>query len=269
MLTLVHKGPYNTLSHSWQKIGQYMQEHRIGWGNGSGREVYLEGPETHENHLENYLTELQVPLLLPEWVETLESSITRYSGAQRAYQILDHGKTLQYDTPAREKAVWVQGMLERLQENVMLESQQKRILANCSHIFPERRVEYLQSLFKDSGDLDAVIAYMNEDRSANGSSYYESPWREGDTIRVIKTPYDAKAYQGAQTNLEKKLAYCHCPMVKDALQEGVQLDPIYCYCGAGWYHTLWEEILGHRIRVEVVRSLLKSDDACEFAIHLA
>jgi len=36
----------------------------------------------------------------------------------------------------------------------------------------------------------------------------------------------------------------------------------------GWYNQLWEGIFEQPIRVDIVRSILKGDDSCTFAVHL-
>ena len=51
--------------------------------------------------------------------------------------------------------------------------------------------------------------------------------------------------------------------------KGAETIPvIYCYCGAGFYTGIWEEILQKPVKVEVLESVLKGDDVCTFAIYL-
>jgi effector-binding domain-containing protein len=268
-LTTRHRGAYEQLSAGWQRLNKAMKDHRLGWGNGPGREVYLEGPDIHETDSARYLTEIQIPLLLPEWIGHLEEGVEHFARKKAAQYVVGEGHALTYTSSAKERAVWVQGMLERLEQVIPDADHQHDVLSNCSHVFPKRRVEQLREIYQQTGELDAVVAFMCEDRSEQGNSYYESPHREGDTIRVTKIPFDARGYQAAKSSLEKKLSYCHCPMVKDALREKISLSSTYCSCGAGWYHTLWEGILERPVRVDVTRSLLNGDDTCEFAIHLA
>jgi predicted hydrocarbon binding protein len=42
----------------------------------------------------------------------------------------------------------------------------------------------------------------------------------------------------------------------------------FCFCGAGWFRQQWEGAIGKPVRIEVVKSVLKGDDVCQFAIHL-
>jgi len=52
------------------------------------------------------------------------------------------------------------------------------------------------------------------------------------------------------------------------LKMNVKISPTYCYCGAGFYKDIWEEILQHPVEVEVMESVLKGDDVCKIAIYL-
>lgn len=59
-ITLIHKGPYDTLSDSYRRIMAYMKEKnlKIKWPN---REVYLKGPGMIlKGNPKNYLTEIQL-----------------------------------------------------------------------------------------------------------------------------------------------------------------------------------------------------------------
>jgi predicted hydrocarbon binding protein len=56
--------------------------------------------------------------------------------------------------------------------------------------------------------------------------------------------------------------------VRDALKLGATISATYCYCGAGFYKGIWEEILQEPVEVEVLESVLKGDQVCTIAIHL-
>jgi predicted hydrocarbon binding protein len=42
----------------------------------------------------------------------------------------------------------------------------------------------------------------------------------------------------------------------------------FCYCGAGWYRQQWEGAIGRPVTIEIVKSVLKGDEVCQFAIQL-
>jgi predicted hydrocarbon binding protein len=52
------------------------------------------------------------------------------------------------------------------------------------------------------------------------------------------------------------------------LQSSGSLPEIYCYCGAGYYRGIWEEIVQEPVEVEVLESVLAGDEVCKVAIHL-
>jgi hypothetical protein len=60
--------------------------------------------------------------------------------------------------------------------------------------------------------------------------------------------------------------YCHCPRIRAALHSVEHMPSLYCYCGAGFYKAIWEEILQRPIQVDVLESVLDGDEVCRFAI---
>ena len=73
-----------------------------------------------------------------------------------------------------------------------------------------------------------------------------------------------------ETDPEKRRQYyCHCPRVRDALENGETISPTYCYCGAGFYRAIWEEILQKPVEVEVLESVLDGGEVCKIAIRLS
>lgn len=94
--------------------------------------------------------------------------------------------------------------------------------------------------------------------------------KQGHTIVATKIPKSGYLVQYMQeTDPEKKRQYyCHCPRIRDVLKTSSTLSPTYCYCGAGFYKGIWEEILQQPVEVEVLETILKGDDVCKIAIYL-
>jgi predicted hydrocarbon binding protein len=67
---------------------------------------------------------------------------------------------------------------------------------------------------------------------------------------------------------KRRETYCHCPRVRDALKISETIPPIYCYCGAGFYIGIWEEILQKPVEVEVLETVLSGDVVCKIAIQM-
>ncbi len=92
-------------------------------------------------------------------------------------------------------------------------------------------------------------------------------YREGHVLYHKKNPADPEGYKNAKTDQEKRAAYCFCPIICDNMEKGMPVS--YCYCGSGWYRQQWETATGRPVRVEVLKSILKGDEVCSFAVHLA
>lgn len=137
-----------------------------------------------------------------------------------------------------------------------VESDRKfEILSRCSHVFPEERIEKLRTIYEQNRDIDKVLKVMYEDQN-----WYSHPIREGNIIYLEKNPFNCKVYEA-----EERMLYCRCPMLRKHLYE---IPSTFCYCGAGCYRQQWEGIFGTPVQIEILKSLTKGDDVCQFAIHL-
>ncbi|MCI0478194.1 MAG: DUF6144 family protein, partial [Anaerolineales bacterium] len=110
--------------------------------------------------------------------------------------------------------------------------------------------------------IDAVIAFMEHD-----PGWGEKPIREGNVIYSTKNPRDPHAHAQATTDAERRRAYCFCPIVRNRLDQGISTT--FCYCGSGWFRRQWEGATGKPVQIEILKSIVKGDDVCQFAIHLA
>lgn len=93
---------------------------------------------------------------------------------------------------------------------------------------------------------------------------------DGNRIVATKIPKSGQLteyLQESDTDRRRQL-YCHCPRVRGALRTGVRLSPTYCYCGAGFYQGIWEEILQRPVEVELLASVLQGDEVCQVAVQL-
>jgi len=95
--------------------------------------------------------------------------------------------------------------------------------------------------------------------------WYEHPRRVGNTIYVVKVPFDPRGLAEAKTLEEKRKAYCHCAMIRDNLD---RLPLTFCYYSSVWYRPIWETITGQPVRIESSETLVSGSNICQFAIHL-
>jgi hypothetical protein len=175
---------------------------------------------------------------------------------------------LHADSPIEERVAWVQGALEQLDIVVGEDETRRRILNYCAHRYPTSRIEKLRAEYSRLKDVDALLELMRADQSAGGHSWYGSPVREGNIIYNVNDPAFPDEYQQAQTETEKRMARCFCPIVRYVIQQGKALSPSFCNCSAGYTRQLYEGIFQQPVRVEILESVLRGNDRCRYAIYL-
>jgi effector-binding domain-containing protein len=261
MLSIVHHGPYDEVYKSWQKLGGFARSNRQ-WGTRPRREIYREySPDNPEKHV----TELQVPLVVMGWLDRLVSSLKRHTEDSIGKQVMEGSDTLSAGTPAEEKAAWVRGAMERLDELVDEETG-KKVMRDSACVFPEVKISLMREMYEKTGDIDELLEEMREDRR-RGASYPYPPFERVDEkiLRVTKVPCVSDEYEKAEDARSRRRCYCHCPWVFATDED---ISTTYCHCGAGYFKQLWEGILGKPVEVEFVESVISGGDGCRFVIHL-
>jgi hypothetical protein len=257
---------------AWGAMYDFVSRNLVGLAEGPDREVCVEVLEGASGRGEassrRYLTELEIPLLMGRWLERLAAGIDRYAGRTVRKKIMEGCETMSLDSTSRERAEWARCAIEHLDALVKDECARRDIMMGCAHVFPHERIERLRAEYEKHHDLDRLLEYMAADRSVGGYSYYGIQRREGNVIYERKLPYDREGYEAAADQTDKCFRSCCCPIVKEAIRSGIPLSPTFCYCGGGWFRRLWEGITGRPVRIELVKSFLTGDDACEFAVHL-
>ncbi|NHJ84563.1 MAG: hypothetical protein FK734_03825 [Asgard group archaeon] len=202
------------------------------------------------------------------WLKRLKASLDKHSNEETSKEILSGCEKINFKSQGNEKALWVTQAVDKI-DDLTDDDTRKKILLGCCDIFPKTRIKPLREKYLETGNIDDVIKTMYQDTSWGGLSYYEYPKRKGNVLYVIKNPFNPKKYNETEDKEEKKLYYCHCGLAKAALKNpDIKLSPTFCYCGAGWYKTLWEGILEMPIKIKVLQSIVQGDDCCEFAIYL-
>lgn len=253
VLSLIHHGPYETLRESYQKLYSCFSAHGIVATN-LAREVYL---ESDPEHPEKNVTEIQA--VLHKWDDRLAQNTERVLGENARKKIMQNRELFTLESSIEERAQWIKAAMEQL--DALANNEQKfDILSRCAHDFSEKRIKRLRAVYEQTKDIDDVLKEMRKD-----PFWYEYPIRKGNTIYVKKNPFNKEGYEKAETEADKKRNYCHCPIVRNFLGK---ISPTFCYCGTGWYRQLWEGILGQPVKVEILKSLTRGDNTCEFAIHL-
>ncbi|MFH0778323.1 MAG: hypothetical protein V2A71_06790, partial [Candidatus Eisenbacteria bacterium] len=184
-------------------------------------------------------------------------------------EFMEGSEALTLEASVAERFRWVKQAVQKL-EGRASEFQKYDAVSGCAHVFPDSQVMKFKAVFEHARAntkdglraVDAVIDFMGQ--SSGGG---EKPVRTGAVLRCSKKPRDPVAYEKAKDDLERGRAYCFCPIIRRFLDGGMPHS--FCYCGSGWYRRQWEGAIGKPLkRIEIVKSLLKGDDVCEFAIHL-
>jgi hypothetical protein len=253
-MTVIHRGPYSKISNSYAKVTRHTYErgHPIAE---STREVYH---HLDRDHPEDTVVEIQ--MILHDWMHRFANKLETVLGSEAKEEILDPMIKIDIDSPVdvRQKALCkALGILE----DVTNDEQRFEILSHCAHVFPVELIYPMRDLFRSTGSVDRVIEAM----TTKGGYYPKLLRRKESIIYSEKGPSNPTAYKEAQTDAERRRAYCFCPLIRDCLEE---TPAIFCNCAAGWPKQLWEGILEQTLKIEIVQSLTKGDDTCEFAIHL-
>jgi effector-binding domain-containing protein len=260
VLALVHQGPVENLRESYGKLYSYAAEHGL-ISDEFSREIYLDANDPTGN-------ETELHFVLHDWNELLGKNLERVLGQKARRKVMQGEEKITLEASVDERFCWVKGVIERL-DRLADTGQKYDILSSCAHVFPKGQIAKLQAVFEsaraETNDplqaADAVLEFMAQD-----PGWIEGAFREGHVIYAAKSPRDPQGHKDAQTEAERKKAYCFCPIVRNHLDQGMPVT--YCYCGSGWYRQQWEGAIGKPVQIEIVQSILKGDEVCQFAVHL-
>jgi hypothetical protein len=220
-----------------------------------------------------------------QWQEKLSRAVEYRLGEEIRDRVLRGGKELTDDTSSEDKIAWTCQALNRLGETADLKTRQE-ILAQCACQYSKEDLQDVKRAYQASGNIDLVVSSLQEkfELFLRESLELEEDlieairhlgWglagvREGNTIIATKIPKSGflEPYFKEADPLEKRRYYCHCPRVREGVGEEPALPMEYCYCGAGFYQGIWEEILGEPVEVKMLESVLRGDEVCKIAIHL-
>ncbi len=260
VLSIIHHGEPEKLGETVGKVFAYANQYAL-ISDEFYREVYLDENQPDGPGIEVHFT-------VHNWNKKLAAGLERVLGTESRESVMQGSEKLEIESGVDARFEWVKSMLSRLDE-VATEHQKWDIVSGCAHVFPQGQVDKLTAVFSAvksrSGDplqaVDAVIAFMDAD-----PGWAEGGVREGHTIYAAKKPRDPKAYAEATTDLERRQAYCFCPLVRTKMDQGMPVD--FCNCGSGWFRQQWEGATGKPVTIDIVKSVLQGDEKCEFAIQL-
>ena len=219
------------------------------------------------------------------WLAKFSNCLDETAGEEIRRQVMQGSEALSSRSSRQEVIAWSKAAMERL-ESLVDEEQSRRIMTGCACQYPKSGLQEARKTYEETGDVDLVHhmlqeqfeSFLRESLELDGELIKEivaRGWglagiKQGQTIIATKIPKSGYLVEYMQeTDPEKKRQYyCHCPRVRDALKTSDTISPTYCYCGAGFYRGIWEEILQKPVEVEVLESVLKGDAVCRIAIRL-
>jgi predicted hydrocarbon binding protein len=220
------------------------------------------------------------------WLNKFSTCLHERVGKDLKEEIMKESESFSDATIKNEILNWSQKAIEKLESHV---DEEKRIdiMTRCACQYPKQDLQEIKKKYEETGDVDLAHKMLQEkfelflkDSLELNEEYFDfvvsRGWglagikQEGKIIatKIPKSGYFIE-YMKESDPEKKKAYYCHCPRVRDALKIAKErLSPTYCYCGAGFYKGIWEEILQKPVKVEVLETVLNGGDLCKIAIYL-
>jgi effector-binding domain-containing protein len=260
VLAITHQGSPETLHETKLKLRQFTTQHAL-ISDEFTREVYLDW--------QNPQGPVEVQFVIHNWNEILARNLERVIGQSGRATVMQGVENLDVESSPAKRFEWAKAAMQRL-DALANEHEKFDVVSSCAHVYPPGQLDKLKVIYDEARSqaedpfqaVDAVRAFMDSDPGWNEMEQY----RTGRVIYHTKNPADPQGYADAQTDDEKRAAYCFCPIIRANLDKGIPVT--YCYCGSGWYRQQWEAATGKPVKVEVVQSVLKGDLVCQFAVHL-
>ncbi len=203
MLCAIHRGPYRsdekerTIGATWGKLWRHVAEHEIGATEGPYREIYLEDDIDHGDDTEKYVTELQIPLMLPVWLGRFAEGLDRHAGERVRRDVMAGSDALEPGMDAVRRIRWIKGAMERLDAAVVDEDTRARIMHGCAHRFPQPTIDRIRTEYERLGTLAALLDFMDADSEWRGARFERDPDGNPTLLYVEKIPANRKAHESA------------------------------------------------------------------------
>jgi effector-binding domain-containing protein len=264
VLSLMVSGPFSKdkIAQGYKILSQYFKDHGLSMNSDEMQfEIY------HDNNCEGDQIELQIKI--HEWTEYLRKSLQNQFSPKQIQEIMGKDKDITYSTLHEDRIAWLKPTLQKINDRTT-EKNRYHILSQCAHVFSQERIDQLRAQYLEGLQhtnnfykaIDAVLDFMHKD-----PEWYEDPVREGYIIYTKKIPFNPKGYTTATDPLQKAKNYCHCALIRNYI-ESRSISESFCYCGSGWYRQIWEGLLQQPVEIRLLKSLLKGDEYCQFAIEL-
>ncbi len=219
------------------------------------------------------------------WLAKLSDSLERIAGERIQSQVMQGSERLSSRSRPDEVIEWSRLAMARL-DSLLDEPQRREVMTGCACRYGKPELQKARKEYQKTQNVDQVLkilqqqfdSFLEETLELSTDLITEIAsrgWglagvREGNTIIATKIPKSGYLIEYMQETdpARKRQLYCHCPRIRAVLESSETLSPTYCYCGAGYYQGIWEEILQRPVEVEVLESVLQGDDVCKIGINL-
>ena len=218
------------------------------------------------------------------WQALFASRLSEIAGEDICAQVMqDEG--LMSNSDQQATIAWTQQAMKRL-DTLVDERQRITIMTGCACQYPKASLRAAREAYVATGNVDVPHQMLQSQfeeflRDTLGldervvQEVVRRGWglagvREKNTIVATKIPKSGHLVEYLEEPNPKKRRqlYCHCPRVRAILETSGTLSKTYCYCGAGFYKSIWEEILQASVEIELLQSVLQGDQVCKIAIRL-
>ena len=217
------------------------------------------------------------------WLAKFSTCLEDTAGEKIRQQVMAGSDALSAESSSTQVIAWTQGAMERL-EMLADEQTARQVMAGCACQYSKQGLQAARRAYEQTGDLSLVHRMLQaqfetflrdslELKEEHVAQVVSRGWGlagilDGSRILATKIPKSGylAAYLEEPDPERRRQYYCHCPRVRQVLETGGALPATYCYCGAGFYKGIWEEILQQPVEVEVLESVLAGGEVCTIAI---
>ena len=219
------------------------------------------------------------------WLAKLSACLDEAAGEETRQQVMTGSECLSDQSDRAAVHDWTQQAMERL-ESLVDEETAQRVMTGCACQHPKQGLQAARRAYEETGDLiaahhilqtqfEAFLRDSLELEEGHIETVVDRGWGlagilAGNRILATKIPKSGHLadYLNEADPEKRRQSYCHCPRVRDILRTGGSLPVTYCYCGAGFYKGIWEEIVQAPVEVQVLKSVLTGDEVCTIAVGL-
>lgn len=206
-------------------------------------------------------------------------------GEEMRQKIMPRGESRCAGSDPEARTEWTFLLMDRMNE-LMDEEQAQAVMTRCACEYPKSNLQPMRQAYARTHQVGAALqmlqasfeTFLRETLALSNEladRVIDLGWGvagalDGNTIISTKIPKSGnlETYFAETDPALKRQLYCHCPRMRHVLRTAGRISPLYCYCGAGFYKGIWEEILQRPVEVEVLESVLNGGDVCRIAIHL-